>query len=127
MRLRGRRGSCSFAGEPGVGKTRLAQEASLYAEDRGFLIASGRCYEQQRDTPFGPLLEAFGALHEAAPASVRGSLVERWPSLVTLLPDQFPSTEPRVWTSPDAAQPASSSHWPRPAAGGASPGRDPAR
>lgn len=100
----GTAGVVLLAGEPGVGKTRLAQEATLFAEDRGFLVVSGRCYEQQRDTPFVPLFEAFGALHDAAPSSVRESLVERWPSLVTLLPDQFPSAEPRVWTSPDAAQ-----------------------
>lgn len=93
-----------LTGEPGIGKTRLAQEASIYAAESGYLVVSGRCYEQQRETPFVPLYEVFGALCQAAPASVREGLVERWPPLVTLLPDQFPNHEPSAWTSPDAAQ-----------------------
>ena len=36
-----------LAGEPGAGKTRLAQEATLSLRDRGCLIASGRCYEPE--------------------------------------------------------------------------------
>ncbi|RNL62921.1 helix-turn-helix domain-containing protein [Nocardioides marmoriginsengisoli] len=93
-----------LAGEPGIGKTRLAQEATVYAAEQGFLVASGRCYEQQSETPFVPLFEAFGALHAAAPTAVGAGVAERWPALVTLLPDQFPAAEQPAWTSPDAAQ-----------------------
>jgi AAA ATPase domain len=34
-----------LAGEPGVGKTRLAQELAAYARQRGALVLVGRCYE----------------------------------------------------------------------------------
>ena len=34
-----------IAGEPGVGKTRISQEMMLACRDRGFVVATGRCYE----------------------------------------------------------------------------------
>jgi len=76
-----------MAGEAGIGKTRLAQEVSVHAWDRGFLVASGRCYEAQSGVPFYPFLEALGTLYEEAPEEARG----RWPYLERLLPDHFPS------------------------------------
>ncbi|MBO9523471.1 MAG: AAA family ATPase [Nocardioidaceae bacterium] len=90
-----------LAGEPGIGKTRLAQEASAYAAERGFLVATGRCHEQQRETPFVPLTEAFGTLHETAPTAVRAQVPERWPSLVPLLPGL---AQPEETPAPDAAE-----------------------
>jgi transcriptional regulator with XRE-family HTH domain/tetratricopeptide (TPR) repeat protein len=99
-----RSGVVLLTGEPGIGKTRLAQEASIRAAESGFLVVSGRCYEQRRDTPFVPLFEAFGALSLAAPRSVRDGLIERWPALVTLLPDEFSAHELTAWSSPDAAE-----------------------
>src|SRR5262249_51361213 len=35
-------------GEPGVGKTRLAQEITLLARTHGYRIVTGRCYEPQQ-------------------------------------------------------------------------------
>ncbi len=91
-----------LAGEPGIGKTRLAQEAGSIATDRGFLVAYGRCFEAQSETPFVPLLEVFATLEELAPARVREG-VDRWPSLSTLLPEKgFPEAPPV--RSSDAAQ-----------------------
>ena len=55
----GQSGVALLTGEPGIGKTRLAQEASVYAAERGFMVVSGRhADEQQRETPFVPLFEA---------------------------------------------------------------------
>ena len=76
-----------LAGEAGIGKTRLAQEVSVHAWERGFHVASGRCYEAQSGVPFYPFLEALGTLYEEAPEGARG----RWPYLERLLPDHFPS------------------------------------
>src|SRR6185437_11433244 len=45
-----------LAGEPGVGKTRLAQEAMLAARNRGLHILVGRCYEQDTALPFSLFL-----------------------------------------------------------------------
>jgi predicted ATPase len=34
-----------LAGDPGIGKSRLAYEAAARARDRGFKVAWGRCWE----------------------------------------------------------------------------------
>jgi predicted ATPase len=79
-----------LTGEPGIGKTRLAQEASVHAGEGGFVVASGRCYEAQSGVPFYPFLEALAKLYEDAPRKVREEIPERWPYLTRLLPDHFP-------------------------------------
>lgn len=79
-----------LAGDPGIGKTRLAQEASVHAREGGFVVASGRCYEAQSGVPFYPFLEALGTLYEDSPPKVREEIPERWPFLARLLPDHFP-------------------------------------
>jgi len=93
-----------LAGEPGIGKTRLAQEASAYAVQRGFLVATGRGFQTQRGTPFAPFLEVVATLHAAAPARVREEIPERWPPLRILLPDEFPSVPSTTAPPADAAQ-----------------------
>ena len=79
-----------LAGEPGVGKTRLAQEVTLQLRNREFSLAAGRCYEPQQTAAFYPFLEALTLLFEAAPAAVRADAGRRWPHLGQLLPDQIP-------------------------------------
>jgi class 3 adenylate cyclase/tetratricopeptide (TPR) repeat protein len=76
-----------LAGEPGVGKTRLAQEATLMVRDRGFLIAGGRCYEPQQTVPHYPFLDALVTAHAYAPAEIRTQVPRSWPQLGRLLPD----------------------------------------
>jgi class 3 adenylate cyclase/tetratricopeptide (TPR) repeat protein len=85
-----------LAGEPGVGKTRLAQEVTLNARNRGFLVATGRCYEPSQGIPFYPFLEALSNAYVASPPSVRAIVAERWPHLGRLLPDHMapPSIPP---------------------------------
>jgi predicted ATPase/class 3 adenylate cyclase len=77
-----------LSGEPGVGKTRLAQEVTLKARNHSFVMASGRCYEPEANVPFYPFLEALATLHAVSPARVRQQLSERWPEVRTLLPHQ---------------------------------------
>jgi tetratricopeptide (TPR) repeat protein len=75
-----------LVGEPGVGKTRLAQEATLILRNRDFLISVGRCYEPQRSVPFYPFIEALTQLYTAAPASVGREVPKQWSELARLLP-----------------------------------------
>ncbi|HET9979335.1 MAG TPA: AAA family ATPase [Ktedonobacterales bacterium] len=82
-----------LAGEPGVGKTRLAQSAMLACRDRGMAVATGRCYEPHQEAPYYPFLEALSSLYASSPLAVRAEVETRWPSLLRLLPDQ-PQTEP---------------------------------
>ena len=79
-----------LAGEPGVGKTRLAQEAMVAARERGFLIATGRCYEPQMEVPYYPFLETLHHALRQAPTDVWKALAERWPDMVRLLPEEMP-------------------------------------
>lgn len=93
-----------LAGEPGIGKTRLAQQASVDARERGFLVAGGRCYEQQSQNPLAPWIEVFGALHQTAGIYSSGHIVERWPPLAALLSEQLPSVAPSPRPVADASQ-----------------------
>jgi class 3 adenylate cyclase/tetratricopeptide (TPR) repeat protein len=76
-----------LAGEPGAGKTRLAQEVTLTARNRGFLMATGICYEQRQAVPYYPFLDVVAALFGAASVSIRSQLAHRWPYLGRLLPE----------------------------------------
>jgi class 3 adenylate cyclase/tetratricopeptide (TPR) repeat protein len=75
-----------LSGEAGVGKTRLAQEIDLDARNLGFLVASGRCYEQQQATALYPMTEVLTSLFEAAPAFIRADAGRKWPYLGQLFP-----------------------------------------
>jgi class 3 adenylate cyclase/tetratricopeptide (TPR) repeat protein len=82
-----------LAGEPGAGKTRLAQEVSLELRNRGFLIAAGRCYEAEQTVPYYPFLEALSVAFEAAPSQLQRDAARRWPYLSTLLPNHLVAQE----------------------------------
>lgn len=75
-----------LAGEPGVGKTRLAQEVTSYLRDRRFTIVAGRCYEPQTRVPFYPFLEALQSAYQLSPRALQGQVSSRWPDLLRLLP-----------------------------------------
>jgi tetratricopeptide (TPR) repeat protein/predicted Ser/Thr protein kinase len=49
----------AIAGEPGIGKTRLAREGLIYARLRGCRVFAGACYEQEGGVPYLPFVEAF--------------------------------------------------------------------
>lgn len=91
-------------GEPGIGKTRLGQEASVLAAEHGFLVATGRCYETSTRTPYAPFLEAMATLYAGSPTQTRTQLAHRWPSVTPLLPDEFPMTPADSSSAPDQAE-----------------------
>ncbi|MDG9706145.1 BTAD domain-containing putative transcriptional regulator [Streptomyces sp. DH37] len=68
-----------ISGEPGVGKTRLAEELASRAEDTGLTVAWARCAEAEGDDPAVPLGPVDQLLRELrhgdpAPSSGPGSL-----------------------------------------------------
>jgi class 3 adenylate cyclase/tetratricopeptide (TPR) repeat protein len=84
-----------IGGEAGVGKTRLAQETTLLARNRGFSVLTGRCYEQYNAVPFFPFREALAGAYDAAGPTLRAQLPQRWPYLARFLPDvSIPSPSP---------------------------------
>ena len=56
--IAGRGGLAMLVGEPGIGKTRTAQELASYAEGRGAQVFWGRCYEEEGAPPYWPWVQA---------------------------------------------------------------------
>ena len=50
-----------LVGEPGIGKTRTAQELAALAETRGAQVLWGRCYEETGAPPYWPWMQALRA------------------------------------------------------------------
>ena len=55
--LSGRGRLVTLVGEPGIGKTRTAQELATYAGLRGGQVLWGRCYEEQGVPPYWPWVQ----------------------------------------------------------------------
>ena len=64
--LTGHRRVVLVAGEPGIGKTRLAAEFCHAAHAHGAAVLAGRCYEDTL-VPYGPFAEALQAYVAACP------------------------------------------------------------
>jgi len=84
----GRGGCVAIGGEPGIGKTRLAQETAAIAERQGCWVMSGRATELEQDVPFAVAISAL----DPALGSFARPLVKRIaPELVTELEAVFPA------------------------------------
>ena len=53
----GRGAAYLLGGEPGIGKTRAAEEIMALARERGAAVFDGRCYESEGGPPFWPWLQ----------------------------------------------------------------------
>jgi tetratricopeptide (TPR) repeat protein len=76
-----------FAGEPGLGKSRLLAEAARVATDRGWCVLEDGCQRRGSQEPFAPVLRAVKHyLDRRTPAALREDLADcAW--LVRLLPE----------------------------------------
>jgi DNA-binding NarL/FixJ family response regulator len=89
----GGRGRIVFvAGEPGVGKTRLAHEAIARAVEHGASVLVGRSFEQHSSIPFFPFTEALTDALANDPPELRNGAFKHWPELAYLIPDMAPPT-----------------------------------
>jgi predicted ATPase len=55
--LASRRRIALISGEPGIGKTRLAEETADCAAARGFRVIWGRCWDSGGEPPFWPWIQ----------------------------------------------------------------------
>src|SRR6266704_353923 len=55
----GRGGLFLLSGEPGIGKSRLADEFAAHAKERGGRVLWGRCWEAGGAPPYWPWVQAF--------------------------------------------------------------------
>jgi class 3 adenylate cyclase len=56
----------TLSGEPGVGKSRLSQEATAYAEGRGARVLWGRCWDHGGAPPYWPWMQVVRGLTDSA-------------------------------------------------------------
>lgn len=83
----GRGGLIAIGGEPGVGKTRLAEEAIADAAARGYRMLVGRCFEMDSPPPYGPFVEVLeAALKEVDRETFRLALGESAGEVAKILP-----------------------------------------
>ncbi|MEE8467974.1 MAG: AAA family ATPase, partial [Planctomycetota bacterium] len=92
--LSGRGSLVMLVGEPGIGKTRTAEEFGVHARLRGAQVLTGRSYEGDVEVPYFPFIEAFRQYVRARPdAELRQELGSGAPevaSLVSEVRERFP-------------------------------------
>jgi eukaryotic-like serine/threonine-protein kinase len=91
-----------LAGEPGIGKTRLAEELEPDALQRGARVLWGRCYEGEGAPPFWPWIEILRAAARTQPADqMQADLGEGTAQLLRLVPEVSRLVPARDGTAPD--------------------------
>lgn len=84
-----------FAGEPGIGKTRLLNEVALQTAREGATVLFGNASEDEGMPPFLPFLEAIGRYIHTTPqdqlrrqlSTIPQTLANLFPELAIYLPD----------------------------------------
>ncbi len=61
-------GMVLMSGEPGIGKTRLLNEATDAAKARGYPVLIGRCHERDLATPYVPIADAIETYARSIPS-----------------------------------------------------------
>jgi DNA-binding SARP family transcriptional activator/tetratricopeptide (TPR) repeat protein len=84
----GRTSLLLIAGEPGIGKSRLADECSSVADARGARVIWGRCWEAGGAPAYWPWVQALrDYIREGDRERIRTQLEPVAPDLVQMLPD----------------------------------------
>jgi DNA-binding CsgD family transcriptional regulator len=85
--LAGHGGLVLLAGEPGIGKTRLAEELAAAATSRGALVLWGRCWEGAGAPAFWPWVQVVRAYVELGdPAALRADMGAGAADIAQLVP-----------------------------------------
>jgi DNA-binding CsgD family transcriptional regulator/tetratricopeptide (TPR) repeat protein len=93
------------SGEPGIGKTRLANELLVYAQQNGAVLLHGGCYEYEATTPYLPFVEAFREWVHLQPAdTIQRRMGDTAGELARLAPEIEAKLGP---LAPNSALPAS--------------------
>src|SRR5574341_712762 len=83
-------GMVLLSGEPGIGKTRLLNEAIDAAKARGYQVLIGRCHERDIAIPYVPIADAIETYaRNCAPKKWERLLQEAGPEIQALLSDSI--------------------------------------
>lgn len=97
-----------LAGEPGIGKSRLADELAARAEARGLRVLWGRCWEAGGAPAYWPWAQALRSyIRDAEKEQVRRELGAGAPDVAQMLPELhelFPGLAPAPSLDPDGAR-----------------------
>ena len=108
LAIGGHGGLLFLGGEPGVGKTRLAEELLEDGRQRGCLSVVGRCYETEGTPPYIPWVEIVERSARIVPrAAFRAALGDAAPEVARLVPELrrlFPDIPPPIELPPEQQQ-----------------------
>jgi class 3 adenylate cyclase len=94
-----------LVGEPGIGKTRLSEEAGVYARLRGAQTLVGHCHETEAGLPYLPFVEAIRQYVTERPAEdVRAALGDAGSDvakLVSEIRERIPDLPPSPPSDPE--------------------------
>ncbi|MFQ6028607.1 MAG: serine/threonine-protein kinase PknK, partial [Dehalococcoidia bacterium] len=106
--LSGRGRLVTLVGEPGIGKTRTAQELATYAGLRQAQVIWGRCYEDQGVPPYWPWVQAIRSyVREGEPDQLRSELGSGAAAIAEIVSDvreQLPGLEAPSELEPEQAR-----------------------
>ena len=106
--LSGRGRLVTLVGEPGIGKTRTAQELATYAGLRGAQVLWGRSYEEQGVPPYWPWVQATRTyVREKDPQQLQsemGSGAADIAEVVSDVRDRLPGLPPAPQLEPEQAR-----------------------
>jgi tetratricopeptide (TPR) repeat protein len=97
-----------LVGEPGIGKTRMAQELSAYAEQRGAQVLWGWCYEEVGAPPYWPWVQPLRSyIQHQEPEQLRSQMGSGAADIAEIIPDvreRLPGLEPPLALEPEQAR-----------------------
>ena len=106
--LSGRGRLVTLVGEPGIGKTRTAQEMATYAGLRGAQVLWGRCYEEQGVPPYWPWVQAIRSyVRERDPEQLRSEMGAGAADIAEVVSDvreRLPNLQPAPQLEPEQAR-----------------------
>ncbi|MFQ6029160.1 MAG: AAA family ATPase [Dehalococcoidia bacterium] len=104
----GKGGMVLLAGEPGIGKTRIAQELSAYAETIGVRVLWGRCYEGEGAPPYWPWVQPIRSyVQQRCPEQLRSEMGSGAVSIAEIIPEvkgKLPELKPAPVLEPEQAR-----------------------
>ena len=97
-----------LAGDPGIGKTRMAQELAFHSSNLGAQTLWGWCYEQEGAPPYWPWVQPIRSYIQRTDAQVLGARMGPGASdiceIIPEIRDKLPHLEPSTPIAPDQAR-----------------------